>query len=69
MKAGGRTLRSDIHRLINSIWYKEELPEEWNKSIIIPIYKEVDKIDCSNYRGISLLSTTHKFYPTSYCPG
>jgi hypothetical protein len=60
MKAGGRTIRSEIHKLINSIWYKEELPEEWKKSIIIPIYKEGDKTDCSNYRDISLMSTTYK---------
>jgi len=25
MKTGGRTVRSEIHKLINSIWYKEEL--------------------------------------------
>ena len=28
MKAGGRTICSEIHKLINSIWNKEELPEE-----------------------------------------
>jgi hypothetical protein len=42
----------DIHKLINSIWNKEELPEQWNESIFVPIYKKVDKTDCSNYRGI-----------------
>jgi len=25
--AGGRTIRSEIHKLVNSIWKKEELPE------------------------------------------
>jgi hypothetical protein len=28
IKAGGRTIRSEIHKLINSIWSEEELPEE-----------------------------------------
>jgi hypothetical protein len=26
-EAGGRTIRFEIHKLINSIWNKEELPE------------------------------------------
>jgi hypothetical protein len=29
IKAGGRIIRSEIHKLIISIWNKEELPEEW----------------------------------------
>jgi hypothetical protein len=36
--AGGRTIRSDIHELINSIWNKEELPEEWKELFIVPFY-------------------------------
>jgi hypothetical protein len=60
IKAGGRIIRSEIHKLIISIWNKEELPEEWKESVIVTIYKKGDKTDCSNYRGISLLSTTYK---------
>jgi uncharacterized protein (DUF608 family) len=52
------TLRSEIHKLINCIWNKEELPEQWKESIIVPIYNKVDKTDWRNYRGISLLSTS-----------
>ena len=36
------------------------MPEEWKVSITVPIYKKGDKTDCCDYRGISLLSTTHK---------
>ena len=60
IKARGSTIRGEIHKLIISIWNKEELPDEWKESIIVPIYKKGDKTDCSNYRGISLLPTTYK---------
>jgi hypothetical protein len=60
IKAGGRTIRSEIHTLIISIWNKEELPEEWKELVIVPIYKKGDKTDCGNYQGISLLSTIYK---------
>ena len=60
IKARGGTILYEIHKLIISIWNKEELPEEWNESIIVPIYRKGDKIDCSNYKGISLLPTTFK---------
>jgi len=43
IKAGGKTIRSDIHKLLHSIWNKEELPEEWKESIIVPVYKKGDK--------------------------
>jgi hypothetical protein len=52
IKAGGRTIRSEIHKLINSIWKRKELPEDWKESIIVPIYKKGDKTDRSNYRGM-----------------
>jgi hypothetical protein len=60
IKAGGETLYSEIYRLICCIWNKEEVPQQWKESIIVPIRKEGDKTDCNNYRGISLLSTTCK---------
>jgi len=55
-----KAIRSEIHKLINSVWNKEELPEEWKESIIVRICKMGDKTDCGNYRGTSLLSTMYK---------
>jgi hypothetical protein len=52
IQAGGETLRSGIHKLIELIWNKEKLPHQWKESIMVPIHKEGDKTDCSNYRGI-----------------
>jgi hypothetical protein len=60
LQAGGEILRSDIHNLINSISSKVEMPEQWKKSIIVPVHKKGDKTYCNNYRGISLLSTSYK---------
>ena len=60
IKAGGRTICCEVDKLIISIGNKEELPDEWKESIIVPIYKKEDKTDCNNYRGISLLPTTYK---------
>jgi hypothetical protein len=53
-------LLSAIHKLANSIWNKEELPDQWKESIDVQIHKKGDKSDCNNYRGISLLSTSYK---------
>jgi sorting nexin-29 len=60
IKGEGETLCSEIHKLICSILNKEELPQQWKESIIIPIHKKGDKTNCNNYRRISLLSTAYK---------
>jgi hypothetical protein len=51
IQVGGEILRSTIHKLIKSIWNKEELPDQWKESIIVPVHKKGDKTDCSNYHG------------------
>jgi len=63
IQAGGRTICYEIHKLIISIWNKEELPEEWKESFSVPIYKMGVRTGCVNYRGISLLLTTYKILP------
>ena len=36
------------------------MPQEWKESIIVPIHKKGDRVDCNNYRGISLFLTSYK---------
>ena len=69
IKSGCRTICSEIHNHINSIFNKEELPEEWNASIIVPIYKKSDKSDCRNGEAYHFRELCTKFYPASCCKG
>jgi hypothetical protein len=52
IEAGGETLLSAIHKLIKSIWNKEELPNQWKESIIVPVHKKGDITDYNSYQGI-----------------
>ena len=59
IRAEDMTLRFEIHKLINFVWNKEKLSQQYREPIIVLIYKKCDKTDCSNYRGVSLLSTVY----------
>jgi hypothetical protein len=55
IKYGGNEAAWLIHKSIMDIWEKEYVPKEWRKSIICPVYRKGDKLECMNYRGIALL--------------
>ena len=62
IKAGCRTICSEIHNHINSILNKEELPEEWKASITVPIYKKGDRTDCRNRQAYHFRQLCTKFF-------
>ena len=52
-----------LNRLFNRLLMGEQMPEEWRRSVIIPIYKNKgDAQCCKNYRGIKLMSYTMKIW-------
>jgi hypothetical protein len=62
MHTGCYTLLFMIHTLINSIFYKEKLPQKLKAFIFIPIYKKGDKtaVIVQGYHSYRL---HRKFYP------
>jgi hypothetical protein len=57
IQVGDNALHSKTYKLIDCIWNKEELPDQWKESITAPICQNSKKNGHSNYSGISLLST------------
>lgn len=61
-KYGGEAVRKCLKKTIKRCWRKKRIPEEWNKSIIVPLYKRGEQETIVNYRDISLLCSAYKIY-------
>lgn len=48
--------------LFNKMYTEKRIPKKWELGIILPLHKKGDNRDCSNYRGITILSTVLKVY-------
>lgn len=44
-----------LHRICVSIWNNKEWPEDWVKSLLLPLPKKGDTMECGNNRTISLI--------------
>ena len=63
LKKGGITVVEWIVRLLNICFMFSLVPFDWVCACIVPLFKgKGDKYECSNYRGISLLSVVGKVY-------
>jgi hypothetical protein len=69
IKAGSETLYSEIHRLICCIWNKEELPQHWKESIVVPIYKMAIKLIVIIIEESPSYQLPTKFYLIFFWPG
>lgn len=64
IKAGGQQLLDRLYNLICEVWIKKTMPHEWREAVINPIYKKGDRLDCNNYRPISILNVAYKILAT-----
>ena len=49
-----------LHPVYHQIWKTQLQPQDWKRSIFIPIPKKVNAKECSNYHTIALISRASK---------
>ena len=49
-----------LHSICQQIWKTQQWPQDWKWSVFIPILKEGNAKECSNYRTIALISHASK---------
>ena len=49
-----------LHSICQQIWKTQQWPQDWKRSLFIPIPKKGDAKECSNYCTIALISHTNK---------
>ena len=45
-----------LHSIYQQIWKTQQWPQDWKRSVFIPIPKKGNAKECSNYRTIALIS-------------
>ena len=45
-----------IHSICQQIWKTQQQPQNWKRSVFIPISKKSNGKECSNYHTIALIS-------------
>ena len=49
-----------LHSICQQIWNTQQWPQDWKRSVFIPIPKKGNAKECSNYRTIALISHASK---------
>ena len=49
-----------LYSICQQIWKTQQWPQDWKRSVFIPIPKKGNATECSNYRTIGLISHTSK---------
>jgi len=59
-----QTLKDDavkvLHSICQQIWKTQQWPQDWKRSVFIPIPKKGNAKECSNYHTISVISHASK---------
>ena len=62
-----QTLKYDavkvLHSICQQIWKTQQWPQDWKRSVFIPVPKKGNAKECSTYCTIALISHTSKVMP------
>ena len=53
-------VHAQLHSICQQIWKTQQWPQDWKRSVFIPIPKKGNAKECSNYRTIALISHASK---------
>ena len=49
-----------LHSICQQMWKTQQWPQEWKRSVFMPIPKKGNAKECSNYRTVELISHSSK---------
>ena len=49
-----------LHSICQQIWKTQQWPQDWKRSVFVPVPKKVNPKECSPYRSIVLISHARK---------
>ena len=49
-----------LHSICQQIWKTQQWPQDWKRSVVVPIPKKGNDKECSNYHTIALISHASK---------
>ena len=49
-----------LHSICQQIWKTQQWPQDWERSVFIPIPEKDNAKECSNYQTVALISHTNK---------
>ena len=55
-----------LHSICQHIWKTQQWPQDWKRSVFIPIPKKGNAKECSNYHTIALISHASNGTPLQY---
>ena len=55
-----KILKDDVNSICQQVWITQEWPEDWKRSVYIPVPKKDSAKECSNYRTIAFISHASK---------